>query len=203
MQSRFYIFIYSKLGYYSEKKLFPGHPNLMMKCIKLKLFLLTLTICGGLIVASLVFAGETKKFVLKDGSVIQAEILSYANGVFHLRSNSLGKFKLAEGKIQSIQVAGEDSPSAKNNASPNPDNILDPRQIEQMKNKVMADPQTMKLVESLQKDPSVQQILDDKALMQAVDQGDIGRLAADPKIQSLMNSKEIGKILERTRQAEK
>ncbi len=168
--------------------------------MKLKLFFLTLTLCFGLIVSSLAFAGETKKFVLKDGSVIQAEILSYANGVFHLRSSSLGKFKLAEGKIQSIQIAGEDSPSAKNDTSPNTsNNVLDPKQIEQMKNKVMADPQTMKLVESLQKDPSVQQILDDKALMQAVDQGDIGRLVSDPKIQSLMNSKEISKIIERTK----
>lgn len=150
-------------------------------------------------------ADSTKKFILKDGSTIQAEIISYAKGIYQLRSSSLGQFSLAEDKIKSIQFGqggtpftGADSAGSGTATSGGAsDLMIDPRQVDMMKNKIMSDPQASKMVEDLQKDPAIQQILGDKELMQAIEKGDMGRLANDPKILSLMNNKDIGKIIER------
>lgn len=166
-----------------------------MSGLKIKLCFIVVSLCA----ASLAFAGNVKKFVLNDGSVIQAEILSYSKGVYQLRSSAIGKFSLPEEKIQSIQFPDASGGHAGGEPSKGLSLSIDPKQMDQMKNKIMADPQTNKLVEELQKDPTMQQILGDKDLLQAIERGDVGRLVADPKIQSLMNNKEIGKILEKTK----
>lgn len=145
-------------------------------------------------------AENMKTFFLKDGSVIQAEIVAYAKGVYQLRSSALGQFSLREDKIKSIQFAQGANPTGGAGSAGSgalSDLVIDPRQVDMMKNKIMADPQTTKLVEELQKDPAIQQILGDKELMNALEKGDMGRLANDPKILSLMNNKEVGKIIER------
>jgi hypothetical protein len=77
--------------------------------------------------------------------------------------------------------------------------MLGPKQIDQMKNKIMADPQTSQLLDELQKDPNMQQILADQELMQAINKGDVSRLATDPKIQALMHNGNIGKILDKSK----
>lgn len=166
-----------------------------MSGLKIKLCFIVVLLCA----ASLAFAGNVKKFVLNDGSVIQAEILSYSKGVYQLRSSAIGKFALSEEKIQSIQFPDASGGHPGGESSKGSSLSIDPKQMDQMKNKIMADPQTNKLVEELQKDPTMQQILGDKDLLQAIERGDVGRLVADPKIQSLMNNKEIGKILEKTK----
>jgi hypothetical protein len=157
------------------------------------------------LVSSGTAADNTKKFILKDGSTIQAEIISYTKGVYQLRSSSLGQFSLAEDKIKSIQFgqggnpfSGADSAGSGTATSGGVSDLaIDPRQVDAMKNKIMSDPHTSKMVEDLQKDPAIQQILGDKELMQAIEKGDMGRLANDPKILSLMNNKDIGRIIER------
>lgn len=170
--------------------------------MKIKSYLAVIPFCALVLVSSVSAAENMKKFILKDGSAIQAEIISYAKGVYQLRSSSLGKFSLAEDKIQSIQFVQGANPLAGaggNNATSGDVSglAINPGQVEKMKNKIMADPQASKMVEELQKDPAIQQILGDKELMQAIDKGDLGRLASDPKILSLMNNKDIGKIIER------
>ena len=174
----------------------------MGRYMKIKSYLVALPFCALVFISSISAADNMKKFILKDGSAIQAEIVSYANGVYKLRSSTLGQFSLAEDKIQSIQFAQGKNPfvgsdGGKTSSSGDAGAIIDPRQVDMMKNKIMSDPQASKMVEDLQKDPAIQQILGDKELMQAIERGDVGRLSADPKIQSLMNNKEIGKIIER------
>ncbi|MBI4382613.1 MAG: hypothetical protein HY579_01090 [Nitrospinae bacterium] len=142
---------------------------------------------------------SSKSFVLKDGSVVQAEILSFSNGVYQLRSKSLGRFSLSEEKIHSIQY-GDNRGVASASGNPSLSDLgIDARQMEQMKNRMLSDPETAKLLQNLQKDPAVRNILNDKELMDAVNQGDVGKVAADPKVKGLMNNKEVGKILERAR----
>ncbi len=170
--------------------------------MKIKSYFAAVPFCALVLFASISSAESMKKFILKDGSTIQAEIVSYANGVYQLRSGSLGQFSLAEDKIKSIQFSQGANPfggASSGNATAGDvgDMAIDPRQVDMMKNKIMADPQTSRMVEDLQKDPAIQQILGDKELMQAIEKGDVGRLANDPRILALMNNKEIGKIIER------
>jgi hypothetical protein len=54
-----------------------------------------------------------------------------------------------------------------------------------MQSALMADPSSRDQVMSLQDDPQMQAILNDPALMRAVQAGDVGALLADPRIQAL------------------
>lgn len=133
---------------------------------------------------SLVFANTLNRFELQDGSVIQGEILSYSKGIYKINSNALGTITLPENKIRAIHPAG-------NAKSPNAHNI------DQVQKQMMNDPETVELIQQLQNNPSVQEILQDKELMDAIAQGDLNRVGDDPKIKALMQQKTIGKIIEK------
>ena len=59
------------------------------------------------------------------------------------------------------------------------------------------DPETVRLIEELQNNPSVQKILQDEELMKAIAQGNLNRVGEDPKIKALMNDKTSEKIIEK------
>ena len=133
---------------------------------------------------SLAFANTLNRFELKDGSVIQGEILSYSQGVYNINSEVLGAIALPENKIRAIHPAGNaKSPNAKD--------------IDQVQKQMMNDPETVQLIEQLQNNPSVQAILQDKELMDAIAQGNLNRVGEDPKIKALMQQETVGKIIEK------
>lgn len=151
------------------------------------------------------FAGATKELVLKDGSRIQAEILSFSNGVYRLKSNALGEFSVPEDEIKSIHFSRSRKgfSSAKKSAESRQsltmeDAGIGPQEIAQMKQQMISDPEIMQLLQELRRDPSIQKILEDQDLMNAINQGDLGKVSADPKIKSLMNNGTVGKILEKS-----
>jgi len=133
---------------------------------------------------SLVFANTLNRFELKDGSVIQGEILSYSKGIYKINSDILGTIALPENKISAIHPAG-------NAKSPNAHNI------DQVQKQMLNDPETVQLIQQLQSNPSVQEILQDKELMDAIAQGNLNRVGDDPKIKALMKQETIGKIIEK------
>jgi hypothetical protein len=55
----------------------------------------------------------------------------------------------------------------------------------------------VQLIQQLQSNPSVQEILQDKELMDAIAQGNLNRVGDDPKIKALMKQETIGKIIEK------
>ncbi len=150
------------------------------------------------------FAGGAKKFQLKDGSVIQAEIQSYANGVYKLKSDALGSFELTDDKINQIQFGASRRSSRSNSADGSFENLtleslgMSQNDLKQMEEKLLSDPKSVKILQDLQTDPAMQKILKDKDLMDAVNKGDLGRVSQDPKIKSLMNSKKLEELLDRT-----
>ena len=132
-------------------------------------------------------AGNVNQIRLSDGSLIQAEIISFANGVYKLRSESLGTFSLAENRIQSIKP----NKSVQFKAT-------DPsvgQQMQRLQQELMSDPEAMRMLSDLQNDPSIKSILQDKELMRAIEQGNSSKVGQDPKIQSVMNSETVGKII--------
>lgn len=134
-------------------------------------------------------AGTLNQIQLSDGSRVHAEIVSYANGIYRLRSKALGTFSIAEEQIQSIQPL--DSSGAGATQAPAV------KQIQQLQQEVMANPKTMKMILDLQNDPSIKSILQDKELMQAIEKGNMNRVGQDPKIKSLMKNGAIADILKR------
>ena len=160
-----------------------------------------------LVFISQAIGGNLKEIELTDGSVIQAEVLSFSNGIYRLKSDTLGTFSLAEEKVQNISFKnGSSSPIGRQNTSSrrttsnlsqaNGQQIQ--QQVQEMTNWLMQDPEAMQLIQSLRANPSVQKIMKDQNLMRAINQQDLGRLSTDPKVQALMRNKTIGKILEKT-----
>ena len=62
-----------------------------------------------LVFISKAIGDNLKEIELIDGSVIQAEVLSFSNGIYRLKSDTLGTFSLAEEKVQNISFTNGNS----------------------------------------------------------------------------------------------
>jgi len=150
----------------------------------------------GIFSFSIAGASTLDRFELMDGSVIQGEILSYSGGVYQINSDVLGTISLPEEKIRAIQPARDPGSQANNSNGPN-EPSPGAQKIDQMQDRMLNDPETVRLIEELQNNPSVQKILQDEELMKAIAQGNLNRVGEDPKIKALMNDKTIEKIIEK------
>ena len=149
------------------------------------------------IVPSSSHAGVVSQIKLLDGSVIQAEIISFSNGVYKLRSESLGTISVAEDRVQSIrpnksQISG--TPAQLETADP-----LVGQKVQGLQQKLTSDPKTMEMLLDLGNDPSMIGVLNDKDLMRAIQQGNLSTVIKNPKIQKLMKSKAVGDVIQRSK----
>ena len=150
----------------------------------------------GIFYFSITGASTLNRFELVDGSVIQGEILSYSRGVYRINSDVLGTISLPEEKIRAIKPARKSGSQVNNSNGPNEPNS-GAQKIDQMQDRMLKDPETVRLIEELKNNPSVQTILQDEDLMKAIAQGNLNRVGEDPKIKALMNDKTIEKIIEK------
>ena len=149
------------------------------------------------IVPSSSHAGVVSQIKLLDGSVIQAEIISFSNGVYKLRSKSLGTISVAEDRVQSIrpnksQISG--TPAQLETADPPIG-----QNVQGLQQKLTSDPKTMEMLLDLGNDPSMIGVLNDKDLMRAIQQGNLSTVIKNPKIQKLMKSKTVGDVIQRSK----
>lgn len=111
------------------------------------------------------FAGSLKEIQLSDGSVIKGEIVSYANGVYHIKSDALGTFNLEDARVVSItSLAEEPSNAIANIASTETvySNGIDlEMQTGEIAGQMLNDPETWRLIQKLQNDPSMMKILNE------------------------------------------
>jgi hypothetical protein len=179
----------------------------MKLCIGKRTCIALTSILFSFLLVCSVFAGKLSQIRLGDGSSIQAEVMSFSNGIYVLNSPSLGTFELPEDKIISIQMPGKIgsnrslqsnfSGSDRSSTAVSSSNL--DSQVSQFRNQLTQDPETMQMIQNLQNDPSVKQILNDKELMKAINGQDIGVVASDPKIKSFANSEAFRAILEKSR----
>ena len=149
------------------------------------------------IVSSASHAGVLSQIKLMDGSLIQAEIISFSNGVYKLRSESLGTLSVAEDRVQSIRPNKSQIPR-----TPAQLETADPpvgQKVQGLQQKLTSDPKTMEMLLDLQKDPSMIGVLNDKDLMRAIQQGNLSTVIKNPKIQKLMKSKAVGDVIQRNK----
>ena len=165
-----------------------------------KIIFRSLKICTSIflflwVVSSASHAGVVSQIKLVDGSVIQAEIISFANGVYKLRSESLGTLSIAEGRVQSIRPNKSQIPG-----TPAQLEAADPpagQKVQGLQQKLTSDPKTMEMLLDLGNDPSMIGVLNDKDLMRAIQQGNLSTVIKNPKIQKLMKSKAVGEVIQR------
>ena len=167
-----------------------------------KIIFRSLKICTSIflflwVVSSASHAGVVSQIKLVDGSVIQAEIISFSNGVYKLRSESLGTISVEEKRVQSIipnksQISG--TPAQLETADP-----LVGQKVQGLQQKLTSDPKTMEMLLDLGNDPSMIGVLNDKDLMRAIQQGNLSTVIKNPKIQKLMKSEAVGDVIQRSK----
>lgn len=136
-------------------------------------------------------AGAVREVVLEDGSVIRAEVLALRNGVYTLRSETMGEIDVNEDAIRAIR-----SPSAAGAtvsgrtrspvSSPGDGNAAAMR--ESILGSVMSNPNLLGMIFALRDDPEVQGVLRDADVMEMVMAGDLEGLKNDPKFRRLMEN---------------
>ncbi|HLE39950.1 MAG TPA: hypothetical protein VI956_00440 [Nitrospirota bacterium] len=138
------------------------------------------------------YAGEMKELELNDGTVITGEIVSLDDGVYTVKSESLGTIKLAESRVRTIRTKGSPKGSGEQNASQQ--NADANAQAQALQQKMMNDKEVMDKIRSLVNDPEFQKILEDPEVMRAVNSGDVAALMANPQFLKLMNNRTVQEI---------
>ena len=134
---------------------------------------------------------------LKDGSRIQGEILGVDNGVYTVRSPSIGTVHVAQSNIARIVYDGDSANGARvpGKSSARDDGSLT-RDIQQLQTRLTQDPAMMQSIMSLQSDPQIQAILNDQAIVKAVQDGDYMSLLGNSKIQALESNEHVQQLLQ-------
>ncbi len=156
-----------------------------MKSIRICIILLIITFCGS------AFAGELMDFELTDGTIIHGSLVSYANGIYTIKSKSLGVVKIGETKVKATRhadgaVAGRaEAPAAGGQFGPG---------VQGMVTKMQGDEEIMSLINALKDDPEMQALINDPEVMNAISSGNLSALMANPKIMDMLNNPKVRQI---------
>jgi len=140
-------------------------------------------------------ASQMREIILKDSSIIMAEVVSYEQGIYTLHSESMGELRLHDSAIRSIRVPestsrGKSEPIAGKSAQPS-----SKEDIHDVQESVLTNPGLLEMVFALQNDPEVQDIIQDQEIMALITAGDLKKLESNPKFIKLMENPKIRAIL--------
>lgn len=150
-----------------------------MNCTTVMILLL-LTLAAGTAAAA-----DVKEIELRDGSVITGEVLSLSNGVYTIRTESLGAISVEDAKVRAIRPRGPVPATGQSDPA---------GQARSLEEKMLADREVMGMIEALKDDPQFKQILDDPEMLQAVGSGDIAKLMSNPRFLQLMQNRTVQDI---------
>ena len=156
-----------------------------MKRASIGLFILLGILCGS------VFAGELREIELIDGTVIFGEIVSFSDGVYTLKSGSLGTVRINESKIRVIRLKSHGAPAAELTT---PSDTSAGTELQALQKLMMNDKEIMSVILSLLNDPDFQEILKDPAIINAVNSGDIDALISNAKFMKLLKNPRFQEI---------
>jgi len=139
------------------------------------------------LVAGTARAGELREIELKDGSLITGEVVSLSNGIYTIKSDTLGTLKVEESKVKVIRLKSlPQSPGAAQSSTGG--------DVQSLQHRMMSDQEILGLIQSLQNDPEFKKLLDDPEIMKAVSAGDIAALSANPKFMKLLSNPTVQEI---------
>jgi hypothetical protein len=164
-----------------------------------------LVAAAGLLAAQAVSADELQRIVLRDGSVIVAEVRSLEEGRYGLRSRALGDFKVEQARILRIESAGVGhspgtaarrdlskkvpTPAAKNDAAT-------AASIQELQMRMLSSGDMLTSILKLRSSPEMQEVLADPEIQAAIMSGDLDALQRNPKMLKLMKSPDMRVITE-------
>jgi hypothetical protein len=159
---------------------------------KLMACLLALTFLS----AAQAFAEGEKVITLKDGTRVNGRVVAIDEGRYVIETGALGQVKVAEDNI--VSIANPNMPGAQTGqAQPaGQDPAKDySGQMNQMQSRIMSNPALMKEIEALAQDPQILYMLNDPALLQAVQNKDPQAMQTNPKTYELMNNPKMQELI--------
>ncbi|WP_295577944.1 hypothetical protein [uncultured Lamprocystis sp.] len=153
---------------------------------------LAVSLLGGLCIClSPLSAGESR-IELRDGSVIGGEIIAVGDGVYRVRSASLGEIQVREADVLAIRPGGSGTTATTAAETGN----LGSSGLAAIQQQLLGNPQTMDAISRLQGDADVTAALTDPEFMRLITAGDAEKLRTDPRFQRLMENPAIQAIVE-------
>jgi len=153
-----------------------------------------LSLIAVLITPDWVSADAARVIELSDGSRISGVIIDYGNETYTIQSETLGRLQLRDAQIRSIHSPSQTSERDESlaPASSDPATLS---QLEHIQSRIMAEPELLSLVMSLQQDPDIIAILNDPQIMQAIMSGQITTLQNHPKFHQMETNPAIQEIM--------
>jgi hypothetical protein len=131
-------------------------------------------------------SGEVREIVLTDNSVIVGEVVSLTNGVYTVKTSTLGTLKIDDSRIRTI--------GNKPGGVTSPQQGVGQQNLTGLTQKMLSDGSIMQQIQALQSDPEFTEILQDETIMRAISSGDFNALMANPKILNLMKKSSVQTI---------
>lgn len=139
----------------------------------MRILYLCILLLFGLIVSD-ASAGEVRTVKLADGSIIQGEIVSLNNGVYTLKSATLGTMSIEESKV--LSITSVESTQV---------------EIQALQQQIMRDKELLDIILPLQNDPDFKNAMEDPSIMEAVNSGDMKVLLSNPRFMKLLSNPKI------------
>jgi hypothetical protein len=156
--------------------------------MKIKCFFILFTL---IFLSAGVYAGEFSEIGLIDGSTIYGEIISFYDGMYTVKSSSLGSIKIDASDIREIRVHSGNTKNREDESTPN---SSIGSEVQALQTFMQNDQEIMAIIFSLQNDPDFQDIMSDPGILNAVNSGNIAALISNPKFMSLLNHHKIQEI---------
>ena len=131
------------------------------------------------------------EIILKDGSRILGEVQSMQNGLYEIRTESMGTIQLGSGQIQSLTTVGVPVPGDSSSADTS---VSSQSAVDSIKSSMVNSPGVIGMIMALQNDPQMKAVLADPEIMRAVQNLDLQTLSNNPKIKALMDNSKIKRV---------
>ncbi len=163
----------------------------MRKIYLICLFFLAFCVCG--------YCAQESRVELSDGSVINGQIVSYANGVYVLDTPAFGVIKVEAAKVARIESAGYSSSVTPVSPSVTSGNFSK-SEVSAYSQKWMSNPASAAVITNLASDPSIRELVEDPEVQAAIKSGDIQSLMKNEKFMSIVNNPNMQESLKKLKQ---
>jgi hypothetical protein len=163
----------------------------LKKIIILCLFSLALNVVA--------YCEQVSRIELTDGSVINGEVTSYANGVYTINTTAFGEIRVASAKISKIESLNPPSPMTSIHSTLQTNNF-NQSQIDEYGQKLMNDPENAAIITGLATDTVIQELAKDPQIVDAAKAGNIQALLRNEKFMNITNSPKIQGALQKLKQ---
>lgn len=133
--------------------------------------------------------------VLKDGTVIHGDIELLQDGIYTVKTDSLGTVRVRKQEVRSIDE-DEGAASRPGPESSAPGSAPNDAGLRSIQLSIVQDPKLLTMLLALQNDPDVLAVLGDPQVMKKIAAGDYTELMNDPKIVALMNNDKVRAIID-------